>query len=110
MSRDRKEVDDVTKFAGNRILPYLSLIVTDYEVAQTAQVTGVDLTNYRNAKAFMERYYLLAFGIYNSSTKTLSVLYDGANDFADMSMTYIQTEQKKSMDVSKNFSNLISIR
>lgn len=110
MSKDRKEVDDVAKFAGNRILPYVSLIVTDYEVAQTAQVTGVDLTNYRNAKAFMERYYLLAFGIYNQNTKTLSILYDGANDFEDMSMAYIQTEQKKSMDVTKNFANMVSMR
>lgn len=110
MSKNRKEIDDVSKYAGNRVLPYMSLIVTDYEVAQAAQITGVDLHNAKNAKAFMDRYYLLAFGIYNTSTKTLEVLYDGADDFETMSMTYIQSTQKKDMDITKSLGNLASIR
>lgn len=110
MSKNRKNVDDVSKFAGNRVLPYLSLVVTDYEAAQAAQVTGVDLTNFSNAKAFMDRYYLLAFAIYNPSSKTLNVLYDGAHDWETMSMTYIQTSQKKDMDITKSLGNLASIR
>jgi len=110
MSKDRKAIDNVTKFAANRLLPYTSLIVTDYEIAQAAQVTGVDLSNARNAKAFMDKYYLLAFGIYNSSTRKLSIMYDGDPDFVEMSMTYIQSEQKKSMDVSQSLSNLVSLR
>ena len=110
MSKNRKEIDDIAKFAANRVLPYLSVIATDYEVAQAAQATGVDLTNFRNAKAFMEKYYLLAFGIYDASNKTLKVIFDGGSDWDIMSMTYIQTSQKKDMDVSRNVSNLISIR
>lgn len=110
MSKNRKEIDDVAKFAANRVLPYLSVIATDYEVAQAAQATGVDLNNFRNAKAFMEKYYLLAFGVYDASNKTLKVIFDGASDWEVMSMAYIQTNQKKDMDVSRNVSNLISIR
>lgn len=110
MSKNRKEIDDVAKFAANRVLPYLSVIATDYEVAQAAQATGVDLTNFRNAKAFMEKYYLLAFAVYDASNKTLKVIFDGASDWETMSMAYIQTQQKKDMDVSRNVSNLISIR
>ena len=110
ISKNRKEIDDVSKFAANRVLPYLSVIATEYEVAQAAQATGVDLTNYRNAKAFMEKYYLLAFGIYSADTKTLKILFDGGADWETMSMTYIQTSQKKEMDVTRNMANLISMR
>lgn len=110
MSKDRKKVDDVSKFAANRVLPYMTLIVTDYEVAQAAQMTGVDLTNPRNAKAFMDDYYLLGFGIYNSSTKKLSIMYDGDESFESLSMTYIQSQQKSTMNINKDFANLISMR
>ena len=110
MSQGRKEVDNVAKFAANRLLPYTTVVATDYEIAQAGQVTGVDLTSYRNAKVFMDKYYLLAFAIYNTSTKNLSVLYDGANDWEEMSMTYIQTTQKKDLDVTKALGNLASIR
>lgn len=110
MSKDRKKVDDVSKFAANRVLPYMTLIVTDYEVAQAAQMTGVDLTNPRNAKAFMDEYYLLGFGIYNSSTKKLSMMYDGDESFEILSMTYIQSQQKSTMNINKDFANLISMR
>lgn len=110
MSRNRKEIDDVAKYAGNRVLPYLTMVVTDYEVAQVAQVTGVDLSNERNAKAFMDRYYLLTFAIYETSSRTIKVMYDGSSSFESMSMTYIQTSQKNSMDITKNFGNLVSMR
>lgn len=110
MSRNRKEVDDIAKYAGNRVLPYMSIVTTDYSVAQAAQITGVDLNQLKNAQAFMDRYYLLAFAIYNTSTKELSVLYDGADTFEHMSMTYIQSTQKKDMDITKNLGNLASIR
>lgn len=110
MSKDRKSIDDITKFTGNRVLPFMTLIVTDYEVAQAAQVSGVDLSNPRNAKAFMDNYYLLGFGIYNSSTKKLSIMYDGDETFESLSMTYIQSQQKSTMNINKDFANLISMR
>ena len=110
MSKDRKAIDDITKFTGNRVLPFMTLIVTDYEVAQAAQVSGVDLSNPRNAKAFMDNYYLLGFGIYNSSTKKLSIMYDGDETFESLSMTYIQSQQKSTMNINKDFANLISMR
>lgn len=110
MSKNRKDVDNVSKFAGNRILPYLSLVVSSTEVQSAAAITGVDLSDYRNAKAFMDKYYLLAFAIYNEQTKVIEVLYDGDSSFDTMSMTYIQGEQKKAVDVTKALSNLYSTR
>lgn len=110
MSKNRKDVDNVSKFAGNRILPYLSLVVSSTEVQSAANITGVDLSDYRNAKAFMDKYYLLAFAIYNEQTKVIDILYDGDSSFDTMSMTYIQGEQKKAVDVTKALSNLYSMR
>lgn len=63
-----------------------TLIITDYEVESIKSATNIDLRDEANALDFMYKHFLLGFGIFGTEEKTLSIIFDGDEYFADVSI------------------------
>ncbi len=98
----RKAINSVSKFFQNGVLPHTTIILTRYEVEEIAALSGVNLSELHNALRLINKYYLLGFGIYDSETKTLSMLFDedGTNEFTSVSLNSLKTSNSKDVDLS----------
>ena len=96
----RKNINNLTKFADNKVLPSTTIIMTSYEVARVAEITGVNLAQIHNALKVMSKYYLLGFGIFDTETKVLSMIFDGDTDFAESTLGSLKNAASKNIDLS----------
>lgn len=96
----RKAINNITKWADNRLLPNTTIIMTTFEAHQVAEMTGVDLTDVSNALNVMNKYYLLGFGVYDTETKILSMLFDGDSDFSDATISALKGSSGKEVDLT----------
>ena len=96
----RKAINNISKWADNRLLPNTTIIMTTFEAHQVAEMTGVDLTDVANALNVMNKYYLLGFGIYDTETKILSMLFDGDSDFSDATISALKGSSGKEVDLT----------
>lgn len=98
----RKAINNVTKFFQNGLLPHTTVIITKYEIEQIAEIGGINLSEIHNALRLINKYYLLGFGIYDTETKTLSILFDedGTNDFSSVSLNSLKTSNNKDIDLT----------
>jgi len=98
----RKAINNVTKFFKNGVLPHTTAIITNYEVEQIAELGGVNLSEVYNALKLISKYYLLGFGIYDTETKILSMLFDedGTNEFTSVSLSSLKTSNNKEVDLT----------
>ena len=96
----RKAINNITKWADNRLLPNTTIIMTTFEAHQVAEMTGVDLTDASNALNVMNKYYLLGFGVYDTETKILSMLFDGDSDFSDATISSLKGSSGKEVDLT----------
>lgn len=91
----RKEINDVSKFFDNKIPPSTTIIMSSYEVARVAEATGVNLSEIHNALKLLNKYYLIGFGIYDTETKILSMLFDGDDQFIETTIDSLKTSTDK---------------
>lgn len=105
-AKKRKKFDSSSKWLGSRIMPNLTVILTTYEVEAINQVCGVDLSLLHNALSLIDKCYFLAFGIYDSDSQTLQILFDGDPDFS-----YVTFDAMKSVSKNQNIdmSNLQNV-
>lgn len=96
----RKAVNNVSKFFDNKVLPNSTIIMTSYEVARVAELTGVDLSQDSQALSLIAKSYLLGFGIYDTETNILSMMFDGENDFADVTIGALKAGNNKETDLT----------
>lgn len=96
----RKAINNITKWADNRLLPNTTIIMTSFEAHQVAELTGVDLTEVSNALNVMNKYYLLGFGVYDTETKILSMMFDGDSDFSDVTISALKGSSGKEVDLT----------
>lgn len=90
-SRKRKKADDITKLLSNRTMPNLTVIISKYESEQIKIACGVDLTDRANVIKLMNKYYFLAFGIFDPETEVLQVFNDGDDDFTYATIKTLKT-------------------
>ena len=82
-------------------MPNLTVILTTYEVEAIKQVCGVDLSLLQNALSLINKCYFLAFGIYDSESETLQILFDGDPDFAYVTFDAMKSVNKnQSVDIA----------
>lgn len=105
-AKKRKKFDNSSKWLGSRIMPNLTVILTTYEVEAINQICGVDLSLLHNALSLINKCYFLAFGIYDSESQTLQILFDGDPDFS-----YVTFDAMKSVSKNQNIdmSNLQNV-
>lgn len=98
-SRKRKGINGVGKFLSNQVLPTTSFVITTYEADKVKEACGVDLTNLTQAMRFMNKYYLLAFGIYDTEQNTMKILFDCDSDWGYTTIGSLKSAVSKTNDV-----------
>ena len=93
--RERKMAQGINKLLGKRLLPNASIVITESEALAIKEATGVDLHNPADVQKMMNRYFLLAFGIYDTENKLLDVMYDGESQFSTESIRELAAKNKK---------------
>ena len=93
--RERKMAQGINKILGKRLLPNASIVITESEALAIQEATGVDPHNPADAQKMMNRYFLLAFGIYDTENKLLDVMYDGESQFSTESIRELAAKNKK---------------
>lgn len=93
--RGRKHAQTINKLLGRRLLPNASIIITETEAIAIQEACGIDPHNAADASKMMGKYFLLAFGIYDTEAKLLSILYDGDSQFSTFSIREIAAKNKK---------------
>lgn len=93
--RARKHAQKINKLLGRRLLPNASIIITETEAIAIQEACGIDPHNAADASKMMEKYFLLAFGIYDTEAKLLNIIYDGDSQFSTQSIREIAAKNKK---------------
>lgn len=93
--RERKHAQKINKLLGRRLLPNASIIITETEAIAIQEACGIDPHNAADASKMMEKYFLLAFGIYDTEAKLLNIIYDGESQFSTQSIREIAAKNKK---------------
>ena len=93
--RERKMAQGINKLLGKRLLPNASIVITESEALAIKEATGVDPHNPADVQKMMNRYFLLAFGIYDTENKLLDVIYDGESQFSTESIRELAAKNKK---------------
>ena len=93
--RERKLMQGINKILGKRLLPNASIIITESEAIAIHDALGIDVHNPADVKKMMNRYFLLAFGIYDTENKLLDIMYDGESQFSTESIRELAAKNKK---------------
>lgn len=93
--RKRKHDQKINKLLGRRLLPNASIIITETEAIAIQEACGIDPHNPADATKMMNKYFLLAFGIYDTEAKLLDIIYDGESQFSTQSIREIAAKNKK---------------
>lgn len=93
--RERKMMQGINKILGKRLLPNASIIITETEAISIQEACGIDVHNTADVAKMMNRYFLLAFGIYDTEAKLLDIIYDGESQFSTESIREIAAKNKK---------------
>ena len=93
--KNRKYVQQINKILGKRLLPNASIIITESEALSIQQALGVDPHNPADVSKMMNKYFLLAFGIYDTENKLLDIMYDGESQFSTESIRELAAKNKK---------------
>lgn len=96
----RAQVNSVTKFLNNPLLPSTTIIITAFEAAKIKDLTGIDLYQEYNAMKLISKYYILGFAIYDTEQKTLSVLFDGESEYSQASIDYVAAGNKRDVNLA----------
>lgn len=93
--KGRKHMQGVNKLIGRQLLPNASVIITESEALAIQQDCGVDPHNPADATKMMDKYFMLAFGIYDTESKLLDIIYDGESQFSSYSIRELVAKNKK---------------
>jgi hypothetical protein len=99
-AKKRKSVNNISKFLNNEVLPSLAIIMTTSEIEQVKNICGVDLSQLYNALKLMNKYYLLGFGVYDTVTQSIQILFDGDDDFAYTTIGNMKSQENKDMNLT----------
>lgn len=93
--KGRKQMQGINKLIGRQLLPNASVIITESEALAIQQDCGVDPHNPADATNMMNKYFMLAFGIYDTESKLLDIIYDGESQFSSYSIRELVAKNKK---------------
>lgn len=93
--KGRKHMQGINKLIGRQLLPNASVIITESEALAIQQDCGVDPHNPADATKMMDKYFMLAFGIYDTESKLLDIIYDGESQFSSYSIRELVAKNKK---------------
>jgi hypothetical protein len=99
--KNRKRLNNIYKLVDHRLLPNCTIIITDAEAEQVRLDCGLDLRSASVVKKIMSKYFLLGFGIYDTESKVLDIMYDSDQTFASYSLRALTSAIKKELIIDK---------
>lgn len=95
--RRRNKIGRVT---GNNVPATTTIIITDYEAEAIKQATGLDLYADEVGQKIIYDHFLLGFGIYNTESKVLSIMFDSYNSYMETTLGAMQSAAGKDVNLS----------
>ena len=93
--RKRARRNNIGRIGGFKLNPNCTIIITEADAHMIQERCGVNPHDITNVRKMMDKYFLLAFGIYDTEAKMLNIIYDGENDFSTYSLRTLMAEAKK---------------
>lgn len=98
----------VSKLGVHKMIPNATVIITDSE-CEYLKSRGYDLTNPKIAKLLISKLFLMTFVILDEASRTISILYDGSDDFQVYSIESLEKDvAMSSSKLSKEIGRMIS--
>ncbi len=91
--------DKILRKFGKGTNPNCTVIITQTDAMMIKDKCGIDVRNVSNIKSMMNKYFFLAFGIYDTEAKMLDIIYDGENGFTTYSLRTMIADAKKDVDL-----------
>ena len=84
--RSLRRRSKIGNFTGKAIPVTTTFIITSLEAEMIRQQTGYDLYDEQNASIILDKLHCLGFGIYNTETERLDILFDAYSDYMSMTL------------------------
>ena len=98
----------VSRLGLHKMIPNATVIITDSE-CEYLKSRGYDLTKPKIAKLLISKLFLMTFVILDEASRTISILYDGSDDFQVYSIESLERDvAMSSSKLSKEIGKMIS--
>lgn len=92
---------------SQQLVPNTTIVLTMDEVVKIKAEHGIDVQNYKTAKAIMDQLFLMGLVIVDSSTEVSYFLFDGRNGFEEYSFNSLEKENSNSAKEIKNIMQVL---
>lgn len=98
----------ISNLGVHKMIPNATVIITDSE-CEYLKSRGYDLSNPKIAKILINKLFLMTFVILDEASRTISILYDGSDDFQVYSIESLEKDvAMSSSKLSKEIGRMIS--
>ena len=98
--RARARKNKMAAVNGDVIPATTTLIISAAEAEAIKQASGYDLYDDVIAQQFIQDQFLLGFGILDSETEVLSIMYDAYDGYTDVTLGTLRSSGKSDMNIS----------
>lgn len=89
-----------SKSMNKKYNPNTTIVITENEATLIKESCGIDPNSPSAVRKVMDKYFLLAFGIYDTEAKMMKIIFDGDVDYTHYSLRAMVAEAKKETDLT----------
>ena len=89
-----------SKSMNKKYNPNTTIVITENEATLIKESCGIDPNSPSAVRKMMDKYFLLAFGIYDTEAKMMKIIFDGDVDYTHYSLRAMAAEAKKETDLT----------
>ena len=89
-----------SKSMNKKYNPNTTIVITENEATLIKESCGIDPNSPSAVRKMMDKYFLLAFGIYDTEAKIMKIIFDGDVDYTHYSLRAMAAEAKKETDLT----------
>lgn len=89
-----------SKSMNKKYNPNTTIVITENEATLIKESCGIDPNSPSAVRKMMDKYFLLAFGIYDTEAKMMKIIFDGDADYTHYSLRAMVAEAKKETDLT----------
>ena len=89
-----------SKSMNKKYNPNTTVVITENEATLIKESCGIDPNSPSAVRKVMDKYFLLAFAIYDTEAKMMKIIFDGDVDYTHYSLRAMVAEAKKETDLT----------
>ena len=89
-----------SKSMNKKYNPNTTIVITENEATLIKESCGIDPNSPSAVRKVMDKYFLLAFAIYDTEAKMMKIIFDGDVDYTHYSLRAMVAEAKKETDLT----------